>query len=113
MCWVTFLVDLGTQALNAWAFAGVEHLDLKRVVISELTHHSTKGVDLTDDDAFRASADMRVAWRIGDHLLVEGAQKGTHSKMRTGCCSFYSSMPTTNDDYIKIHCKTSLFYVFV
>ena len=40
MLWIALLIDLGTEALNAWAFAGVEHLDLKRVVISELTHHS-------------------------------------------------------------------------
>ena len=38
--WIALLIDLGAKALDAWALTGVEHLDLKRMVISELTHHS-------------------------------------------------------------------------
>jgi hypothetical protein len=37
---IAFFIDLGPEALNARAFAGIEHFDLKRMVIGRDAHHA-------------------------------------------------------------------------
>src|SRR3989304_2440983 len=94
-------VGLGSRCSHCRPFSGVQHSKLDSSLVDSTCHLPAKCVDLFDQMAFANSTNSWITGHLPKRIEIKCEHKSVATHSSRSQRSLDTSMPSSNDDYVK------------